>query len=288
MVDKVLVTGANGQLGKSISKLVKLNQNYDFTFATRDEFDLCDLVSMEAYFEDKNFDVVVNCAAYTAVDAAESEVELANLVNHLAVRKIAEICKSRNIRLVHISTDYVFDGDSCKPYVETDKPNPKSVYGKTKLSGEKAIQHVNPRGMIIRTSWVYSEFGNNFYNTMIRLGKERNEISVVFDQVGSPTNAGDFAKAIVQILSCAEFKELETKSALFHFGNEGVASWYDLAVAIFDIHKINCIVKPIETKDYPVHAERPYYTVMNKGKIKKVFGLSISSWMKSLNEMCVK
>jgi dTDP-4-dehydrorhamnose reductase len=220
---RVLVTGKSGQLGRSINKIVRENKYDDeFVFVGRGELDLSREESIASYFNKNNFDVIVNCAAYTAVDKAEEEVELANQVNHLAVKQLAEIAKAQQAKLIHISTDYVFDGKSDKPYNEEDMTNPINVYGKTKLSGEQALQEVmKTNAIIIRTSWIYSEFGNNFVDTMLRLGKERDELNVVSDQVGSPTYATDLASAILEIIQNKAFKEEVQVTHVYHYSNEG-------------------------------------------------------------------
>jgi len=283
---KILVTGKNGQLGRSLNALVNKAQSTKdnrllFDFVGRDEFNLSDPESMETFLANNTYDAIINCAAYTAVDRAESEPDLADQINHLAVKQLAEIAKRQDTTLIHISTDYVFNGQNYKPYVETDKPNPQSVYGETKLKGEQAIQAINPKGCIIRTSWVYSEYGNNFVKTMLRLGKEKNQLGIIFDQVGTPTYAGDLAKAILDLLS-THFSVLTQKNEIFHFSNEGVCSWYDFAKSIFEYAKIPCNVLPIETKDYPTPATRPHYSLMNKNKIKQAFDLDIPYWKDSL------
>ena len=225
------------------------------------------------------------------MDKAESEPALADQINHLAVKQLAEIAKSQNSLLIHISTDYVFDGTNHKPYVETDKTNPTNIYGLTKLKAEQAMQASGCAGAIIRTSWVYSEFGNNFVKTMLRLGKERDNLNVIYDQIGSPTYATDLASAILLILKSPSplmgegWGEGEKQTLqIYHYSNEGVCSWYDFAKAIFEISNINCQVNPIETKDYPTPAKRPFYSVMNKNKIKQQPGLLIPHWRDSLKQ----
>jgi dTDP-4-dehydrorhamnose reductase len=284
---RVLVTGENGQLGQSLKQLCTNYPHFTFDFVGRYELDLSNTKSIEAYFANNQYDAIINCAAYTAVDKAESEPELANQINHLAVKQLAEIAKQQNITLIHISTDYVFDGKNHKPYVESDTVNSQSVYGETKLKGEQAFLEVNPTGCIIRTSWVYSEYGNNFVKTMQRLGKERDALGVIFDQIGSPTYAGDLAKAILTMVESHRVKQLEKENKVFHFSNEGVCSWYDFAKSIFEISKIQCDVSPIETKDYPTPATRPHYSLLNKAKIKQTFELSIPYWKDSL-QTCIK
>jgi dTDP-4-dehydrorhamnose reductase len=282
---RVLVTGKNGQLGQSINKIVIENQYDDeFIFVGRDELDLSREASIVSYFDNNNFDVIINCAAYTTVDKAEEEVELANQVNHLAVKQLAEISKAQQVKLIHISTDYVFDGKSDKPYKETDVTNPINVYGQTKLAGEQAVQEAMlTNAIIIRTSWVYSEFGNNFVGTMLRLGKERDELNVVSDQVGSPTYATDLANAILEIIQNKEFKGAKQTTQIYHYSNEGEISWYEFAKEIFKITKIECKVNPVKTSQYPAIAERPGNTITSKDKIIDAFGVNISDWKTSLD-----
>jgi len=282
---RVLVTGKNGQLGQSIDKIVRENQYDDeFIFVARDELDLSREASIVSYFDNNNFDIIINCAAYTAVDKAEEEVELANQVNHLAVKQLAEIAKVQQVKLIHISTDYVFDGKSNKPYKETDVTNPINVYGQTKLAGEQAVQEAMlTNAIIIRTSWVYSEFGNNFVDTMLRLGEERDELNVVSDQVSSPTYATDLANAILEIIQNKEFKGAKQTTQIYHYSNEGEISWYEFAKEIFKITKIECKVNPVKTSQYPATAERPRNTITSKDKIIDAFGVNISDWKTSLD-----
>lgn len=312
MIKSILVTGKNGQLGQSLAKVVDATvipssvekspaYRLNFTFVDRKELDLANPQSIRDYFKAKQFDAIVNCGAYTAVDKSESEPELADQINHLAVKQLAEIAKQQNSVLIHISTDYVFDGTNHKPYLETDKTNPINIYGLTKLKGELAMQAINPKGAVIRTSWVYSEFGNNFVKTMLRLGKERDNLNVIFDQVGSPTYATDLANAILVMLKkCFTLSETESTTPTpmgsgkgegecstvqtYHYSNEGVCSWYDFAKAIFDIANISCQVNPIETKEYPTPAKRPHYSVMNKFKISQIPALVVPYWRQSLQK----
>jgi dTDP-4-dehydrorhamnose reductase len=289
---RILVTGKNGQLGQSINKLINIetkienNQSSDeFIFVGREELDLSNNSSIINYFDNHDkFDIVINSAAYTAVDQAEEEQELANQVNHLAVKQLAGIAKEQKARLIHISTDYVFNGESDKPYIETSETNPINVYGKTKLAGEKALQAVIPmNAVIIRTSWVYSEYGNNFVKTMLRLGKERDELNVVSDQIGSPTYATDLAGAILEIIKNKEFREEDQATQIYHYSNEGEISWHDFAKEIFKIAKTNCKVNPITTQQYPTPAKRPKNTLMNKNKIIEKFGVKNANWKEPLN-----
>jgi len=289
---RILVTGKNGQLGKSINKIVNTGngknnyqQDNEFIFVGREELDLSSESSISHYFDRSNkFDVIINCAAYTAVDKAEEEQELVNQVNHLAVKQLANIANEQKAKLIHISTDYVFDGESDKPYIETDTPNPINVYGKTKLAGEKALQAIMPtNAVIIRTSWVYSEFGNNFVKTMLRLGKERDEINVVSDQIGSPTYATDLAGVILEIIKNKEFREEGQATQIYHYSNEGEISWYEFAKEIFKIAEVNCKVNAITTEQYLTAAKRPMNTLLDKYKIINIFDIKTSNWKPSLN-----
>ena len=289
---RILVTGKNGQLGRSIHKLVNTDSKIDnnqssneFIFVGREELDLSSESSISHYFDSNDrFDVIINCAAYTAVDKAEVEQELANQVNHLAVKQLASIANKQQVKLIHISTDYVFDGERNKSYTETDKTNPINIYGKTKLAGEKALQAIMPtNAIIIRTSWVYSEFGNNFVKTMLKLGKEREELNVVSDQIGSPTYATDLADVILEIIQNKIFKEVGRVTQTYHYSNEGEISWYEFAKEIFKLAGIQCSVSPITTEQYPTPAKRPKNTLMNKDKIAETFSMNIPDWRESLN-----
>jgi len=282
---RILVTGKNGQLGKSIQKIVNVQNSNDFIFVGREELDLSSESNISHYFSNNNkFDIIINCAAYTAVDKAEEEQELANQVNHLAVKQLAQIVNEQQAKLIHISTDYVFDGESDKPYVESDTTNPINVYGKTKLAGEKALQKIMPtNATIIRTSWVYSEYGRNFVKTMLKLGKQRDELNVVRDQIGSPTYATNLAEVILHIIKNKEFKEIGRVTQIYHYSNQGEISWYEFAKEIFKIAKIDCKVNPIAAQQYPAPAKRPKSTSMNKDKIAETFSINISDWKKSLN-----
>jgi dTDP-4-dehydrorhamnose reductase len=284
MLKSVLVTGANGQLGSEIRQLSDLATDFSFSFVTRDELDLSDSVAIQSWFGDKSYDVIINCAAYTAVDKAESEPDLARAINVTAIETLAGIAKAKKSALIHVSTDYVFDGKNFKPYVESDPTNPQGIYGLTKREGEQALLAINPaKSIIIRTSWVYSSFGSNFVKTMLRLGREREELGVIYDQVGSPTSARDLAVAILAIIRHPKLDTL-TETEIVHFSNEGICSWFDFAKAIFEYSAINCQVKPIETKDYQTPATRPHYSLLNKAKIKKSFDLNIPYWKDSLND----
>ena len=276
---KILVTGANGQLGSELNKLSPGYSNWQFTFTDVDVLDITDLASLQRFCDKNKFDFIINCAAYTAVDKAETEIGLATKINRDAVKNLALAAADCNAVLIHVSTDYVFDGKACMPYLEDHPIAPQSIYGKTKAEGEaEALKY--GRSIIIRTAWLYSTFGNNFVKTMLRLGSERNELKVIYDQIGSPTYAEDLAVAILSIISQTENGEV--KSGVYHFSNEGVASWYDFAWEIINYAHLNCIVKPIETKDYPLPAKRPSYSVFNKTKIKSTFSIEIPYWKTSL------
>jgi dTDP-4-dehydrorhamnose reductase len=283
MPKTIIVTGGTGQLGQSIRPLVSSKSDDTYLFPSRQQLDLSDSTSIDAFFEANAFDLIINCAAHTAVDQAESEPELADQLNHLAVKKLAEIASSRQAKLIHISTDYVFAGENFKPYVENDEVAPQGVYGLSKLRGEQAVEASMPtNAVIIRTSWVYSEFGNNFVKTMLKLGEQREKLNVIYDQVGTPTYAGDLAQAIIHIVNTEGFNQPEFGTAVYHYSNEGVCSWYDFANAIFELSAIDCRVGPIETKDYPTPAKRPHYSVLNKAKIKRTYAMRIPYWKEAL------
>ena len=282
MSSKVLVTGANGQLGSELKFLLSNNSFKDvkFYFTDKDELDITKTEDIRTFIEKNQIDTIVNCAAYTAVDKAESEEELAYKINYEAVKNLATIAKEKNIRLIHISTDYVFDGESHTPLKESDKVNPQGVYAKSKRAGEEAILEINPKGsIIIRTSWVYSSNGKNFVKSMLKHGSQKESLGVVCDQIGTPTYARDLARAIIKIL---EHKKSNDDVEIFHYSNEGNCSWYDFAQAIFEISNIDCKAKPISTKDYPTPAKRPSYSVLNKDKIKQKYNLEIPYWRDSL------
>jgi dTDP-4-dehydrorhamnose reductase len=280
----VLVIGSNGQVGSEIQQLSLDYPRYTFTFTDRTLLDLSNLCTLEDFFADKKFDAIINCAAYTAVDKAESEPELADTINHRCVSMLAKITKRDSSKLIHISTDYVFNGRNHRPYIESDPIEPQGVYGRTKCEGEKAILDISPKNTIIlRTSWVYSSYGNNFVKTMLRLGKERDSLGVIFDQVGTPTYARDLASVILEVLPHIDNQAPE----IYHYSNEGVASWYDFAKAIFELSGVICEVNPITTDQYPTSASRPHYSVLNKSKIKADFNLTIAYWRDSL-QSCLK
>lgn len=283
---KVLVTGSKGQLGSELQMLNDefLMMNYRCFFTTSQDLDITDFQKVKSFCIENEIKIIINCAAYTAVDKAETEQELADKINHLAVKNLAKISKEKNIKLIHISTDYVFDGKNYMPYTEYNLTNPQSVYGKTKLAGEHAIQEINPKNaIIIRTSWVYSSYRSNFVKTMLRLGKEREQLSVIYDQIGAPTYAKDLAKTILDILP----KISNDKVKIYNYSNEGVLSWYDFAKEIMKMAKIDCKIVPIETFQYPTPAKRPYYSLLNKAKIKDKFNVEIPYWKDSLQD-CLK
>ena len=279
----ILVTGSNGQLGSEIKELSS-NYFYNFFFTDRNSIDITSKDSIRSFCQTNNINVIINCAAYTAVDKAELDELNADLVNRKAVKKLALVSSELNIKLIHISTDYVFDGKNFKPYCEEFQTNPQGVYGKTKLDGENEMRDINPKNsIIIRTSWVYSSFGNNFVKTMLRLGKEKKELGVIFDQVGTPTYARDLALTILDIIPQINNDKVE----IYNYSNEGVLSWYDFAKEIMKMAKLNCKINPIETFEYPTPAKRPHYSLLNKSKIKSTFNIEIPYWKDSLDE-CLK
>ena len=278
----ILITGSNGQLGSEIRDIIYNYSEFKFIFMDLPELDICNNDQLEKIIIDQKITAVVNCAAYTAVDKAEQDDATADEVNSRGVLNLVNILKKVNGKLIHISTDYVFDGNSFLPYQELDKVNPIGVYGNTKRRGELAVINSDIDAIVIRTSWLYSAFGNNFVKTMLRLGNEREELGVIFDQVGTPTNASDLAKTCLDIFSIKQKSQMNEKGNMYHFSNEGVASWYDFAIAIIDFGKVDCNLKPIETKDYPTLAKRPHFSVLNKSKIKNDFGIEIPYWGDSL------
>jgi dTDP-4-dehydrorhamnose reductase len=277
----VLITGANGQLGSEIQKISNQYPELKFSFTDVAELDITSVEKVSEFLADFRPEFLVNCAAYTAVDKAETDEPTATLLNAIAVGILAEQSAKLNCKMIHISTDYVFNGNGPRPYKEDNLVDPQSAYGRTKLEGEILCQRNNPESMIIRTSWLYSAFGNNFVKTMLRLGNERTELGIVADQIGSPTNAADLASAILTIISSVVNQTKSFVPGIYHYSNEGVASWYDFTKAIFEIAEINCFVKPISSEDYPSPVQRPAYSVMDKSKIKTTFGLQIPHWRDS-------
>jgi dTDP-4-dehydrorhamnose reductase len=274
---RVLVVGSNGQLGQSL-KSISSKYNIDFSYTDRNVLDITNQENVASFFENAKFDFCLNCSAYTAVDKAEEELELANKINVLGVSYLAEGCKKTKTTLIHISTDFVFNGKSFKPYSEEDITQPISVYGQTKLDGEKEIQKILGSYYIIRTSWLYSEFGNNFMKSMLSLSKTRNELSIVSDQIGTPTYAVDLAKVIIHII------ESKPNYGLYHYSNLGVSSWYDFSKAIFEYSNIDIKVNSIPSKQYLTPAKRPFFSVLDKTKIQNNFNLEIPYWRESLKK----
>jgi len=280
---KILVTGANGQLGSEIKVLAGNYPNFDFVFTDIAEFPLDKEQDIIANFNAIQPDIVINCAAYTAVDKAEQDQIIADAINHKAIATLASLCQHSGAKLVHVSTDYVFDGTSPVAYKEDDKPNPKSVYGATKLAGEIACSQNCPESIIIRTAWVYSEFGNNFVKTMLRLMTERDSLSVVNDQIGSPTYAADLAQVLLTILDSNKWEP-----GMYHYSNEGEISWYDFASDIKEIAQKKCEITGIPASSYPTPAERPAYSLLDKSKIKAVYGIEPLDYKVSLKIMMAK
>lgn len=281
----VLVTGANGQLGSEIKDCQHNFKELNVVYADLQDVDICDIDTVNNFVTKHSIKAVINCAAYTAVDKAEEDAEAAKKVNTEGVFNLVKAMENVNGKIIHISTDYVFDGTKSLPYDEEDTVSPIGVYGKTKREGELAVINSSLEGIVIRTSWLYSAYGNNFVKTMMRLGKEKERLNVIFDQIGTPTFAGDLANICLAILS-NEQNRIDKAGKVYHFSNEGVASWYDFATAVMKINKLDCEVLPIETKDYPTLAKRPHYSVLNKTKIKKNFKITIPYWRDSL-EGCI-
>lgn len=279
----IVVTGANGQLGQALQQAIGKYPSLDIHFTDIDTLDICNSQAVQDYVRQNRIGTIVNVAAYTAVDKAEADEHNAYRINCEAVRNLGEAAESVRGKVIHVSTDYVFDGMNHRPYIETDGTRPLSAYGRTKLAGEIVLQETCPESVILRTSWLYSGGGNNFVNTMLRLGKEREELRVVFDQIGTPTYAGDLADAILAILSREEKGSFIP--GIYHYANEGVCSWYDFAWKIMQLAGLSCRVLPIETKDYPTPAQRPAYSVLNKTKIKNTFDLHIPHWEESLRQL---
>ena len=278
----ILITGANGQLGNEMRTLSAGHPEHTYFFTDVQELDICDKEGVKAFVKDNRIDIIVNCAAYTAVDKAEDNADLCDRLNHLAPGYLAEAAEARGAALVQISTDYVFDGTACKPYTEDTPPCPTSVYGRTKLAGEREAMARCSRTMIIRTAWLYSTFGNNFVKTMLRMGRERDSLGVVFDQIGTPTYAADLAAAIFTAIGQG------IVPGIYHFSNEGVCSWYDFTLAIHRLAGITtCKVSPLHTAEYPARAPRPHYSVLDKTKLKQTLGIEIPHWEESLAQ-CIR
>ncbi len=281
---KILITGANGQLGNEIRVISALFPQFQFIFTDIDTLDLCNKEEVDYFVGSNSFGYIVNCAAYTAVDRAEDDEETAYTVNRDAVMHLAQSAQKIGAKIIHISTDYVFDGKASVPYRETDTTHPQSVYGKSKLAGEEILKKYCPESIIIRTAWLYSSFGNNFVKTMIRLGKEKDSLNVVYDQKGTPTYAADLALTIMEIISWVEKKE-NLPIGIYHYSNAGETNWYDFALKIHELAGITtCRVSPVTTEEYPVKASRPQYSVLDKHKIQQTFQLTIPHWEESLKK----
>ena len=274
---KILVTGGNGQLAQCLKDVVKNNDELDVNFQDLPELDITNIQQLVSYFSKNELDYCINCAAYTAVELAEEQSDLAYAVNADGPKNLAEVCKKHQVKLLHISTDFVFDGKKQTPYIETDMPNPLGVYGKSKWQGERNIQEIMEDYFILRTSWLYSEYGNNFMKTMLKLSETRDEINVVSDQIGSPTYAGDLAEVLIKIVLSSS-----TNHGLYHFSNSGAISWYDFAVEIFTQFGKKIEVKPITTEDYPTAAKRPKFSVLDTTKIENNFDCTLKDWQGSL------
>ncbi|WP_298948322.1 dTDP-4-dehydrorhamnose reductase [uncultured Polaribacter sp.] len=282
----VLVTGANGQLGSEIKDCQHNFKELNVVYADIPDLDICNEDAVNTFITINGIEAIINCAAYTAVDKAEGDAQNARKVNAKGVLNLVKAMENVKGKIIHISTDYVFDGTKPLPYNEEDTVSPIGFYGKTKREGELAVINSSLEGIVIRTSWLYSAYGNNFVKTMIRLGSEKEKLNVIFDQIGSPTYAGDLANTCLVILS-NEQNRIDKAGKVYHFSNEGVASWYDFATAVMKINKLDCEVLPLETKDYPTLAKRPHYSVLNKTKIKKNFKITIPYWRDSL-EKCIQ
>ena len=273
----ILVTGANGQLGNEMQVLARENLQHTYFFTDVEELDICDEQAVYAYVSEHKIDIIVNCAAYTAVDKAEDNVELCDKLNNIAPGYLARAAQANGAAMIQVSTDYVFDGTAHIPYTEEEPTCPASVYGSTKLAGEQNVMDHCEKAMVIRTAWLYSIYGNNFVKTMIRLGQERDSLGVIFDQIGTPTYANDLAQAIFAAINKGVVR------GIYHFSDEGVCSWYDFTIAIHRLAGIaSCKVKPLHTADYPAKAPRPHYSVLDKTKIKDTFGIEIPHWEESL------
>lgn len=282
MKSKILVTGGNGQLGKELREFSSLHTGLDFVFLSREELPIHQFELVRNYFNTLKPAYCINCAAYTAVDKAESEKDLAFQINGEAVGVLAAVCKEHNTKFIHISTDYVFNGEAAYPYTENFPTDPINVYGASKLEGEKQAMELDPECIIIRTSWVYSSFGKNFVKTMMKLMSEKDEVKVIKDQLGSPTNAADLAETIFNIIANCHLQIYDWNPGIYNFTNEGIISWYDFAKAIKEITQSPCDVKPISTKEFPTAAKRPAYSALDKTKIQKTFGIKLKNWKDSL------
>ncbi len=283
----ILVTGSDGQLGSEITELAQSLATWaKFDFTTIDNLDITDAGAVEKKLAEKQYHYLINCSAYTAVDKAESDRAAAFAVNSEAVAILATECRKRATRVIHVSTDYVFDGKSYKPYNDNDKTEPQSVYGESKLEGETRLLALQPDSVIIRTAWLYSSFGNNFVKTMQKLGRERESLNVVADQIGTPTYAADLAKCIMRVIEKSALDNYFVPG-VYHYTNEGVASWYDFSIEIMELSGLNCMVRPIPSSEYKTAATRPHYSVLDKNKIKNTYGIDIPHWKESLKQ-CIR
>ena len=283
----ILITGSNGQLGSEIRELSTYYKSVSFIFKDLPDLNICKYDELDKFISMNKITTVINCAAYTAVDKAEEDEEIAREVNEVGVSNIVKALQKVNGKLIHISTDYVFNGSYFMPYKESDRVSPIGVYGHTKRAGELAVLNNDIDSIVIRTSWLYSSFGNNFVKTMLCLGSEKESIEVIFDQIGTPTYARDLAKTCMEILTGVNSKRISKNGNLYHYSNEGIASWYDFAISVMELGKKNCKVKPIQTSEYPTMAKRPYFSVLNKVNIKKDFNIEIPYWRDSLKE-CIE
>ena len=288
-MQNILVTGGNGQVGSELQVVAKNQSSYQFFFTDAADLDITNQAAVIDFFTKKKIATCINCAAYTAVDHAENAPEIAKKINVDGAENLALACVQNGAKLIHLSTDYVYHNQQNTPFKEGDATNPQGVYAQTKLDGDLVALKTNPDTLILRTSWVYSSFGNNFVKTMLRLGRERDSLSVVFDQIGTPTYAKDIAEVVFKIIQLIDNQQIDHKKwrGVFHYSNEGVTSWYDFAQAIFTLENIDCQLAPIESVQYPTPAKRPPFSVLNKGKIKAVFGVQIPHWRRSL-ENCLE
>lgn len=285
----ILVTGSKGQVGSELQDLAAQHPKHNFLFADVDTLDICDEQALTTYFKENKIDYCINCAAYTAVDKAESNMQAAFAVNVTGTKNLAFQCAVHKATFIQLSTDYVYHNDQNTPFKEDDPVNPKGVYASTKLDGERVAQEINPSTIIVRTSWVYSSHGHNFVKTMLRLGAERDALSVVYDQIGTPTYAFDLATALLKIIEALETAEnKENLFGIYHFSNEGVTSWYDFAHAIFDESNLTCNLSAIESVEYPTPAKRPPFSLLHKGKIKSTFGVEVRHWREALKDCLSK
>jgi dTDP-4-dehydrorhamnose reductase len=281
----VLVTGSNGQLGNELRELEKEYPQYNFFFTDMDELDISNEEKINSFIKSNKIETLINCAAYTNVEKAESDKQQAMLINATAVKFLAQACGKHNVLLLHISTDFVFEGKTYKPYTENDTASPKSIYGKTKLDGEIEVIFNAKRALIFRTSWLYSSYGNNFVKAIAEKAKTTQELKVVYDQIGTPTYAADFARVLLDIIPKVPPK---IRTEIYNYSNEGVTSWYDFAQAIVEIKKLDCKVEAVLAKDYPSDVQRPFFAVLNKARIKKDFGITIPHWRESLEKCLAK